>query len=207
MSYIPVAADRDTEKRIQIISWNIEGLKSSIDDRDFIEFIRDCDILFISETWQKDNEDYQIKGYKILTVPRPESIHSRRGHGGICLFYKECLQDGIDICEIDNKGIIWIKLCKTYFGFENDLYICFVYIPPCNSVYYQSHEEGFFEVIEQKLRFYQCKGKVGIVGDLNARCGERLDFIQDIDRFNKFIFTADNDDTGPYDDTYGVFNG
>ena len=67
-------------------------------------------------------------------------------------------------------------------------------------MYYQSHEEGFFEVIEQRLRFYQCKGKVGIVGDLNARCGERLDIIQDMDRFHKFMFTADNDDTGPYDD-------
>ena len=72
------------------------------------------------------------------------------------------------------------------------IFIYALFIFHSNSVYYQSHEEGFIEVIEQKLRFYQCKGKVGIVSDLNVRCGERLDLIQDMDMFNKIIKFCQN---------------
>ena len=82
---------------------------------------------------------------------------SRRGHGAICLFYKfnlkqvcfgafhnilqRCADRGIIIQEIDSGEFIWVKMCKSSFWvFETDWYVCFVYIPPSNSVYFLSHE-------------------------------------------------------------------
>ena len=77
------------------------------------------------------------------------------------------------------------------------MYICFTYIPPSNSLYYTSHEVGFFELLEQDVRYYQQYGKIAIMGDLNARCGDRLDYLHDIyacNDFVQFLDTNDHDD-------------
>jgi hypothetical protein len=39
-----------------------------------------------------------------------------------------------DVTSSENR--LWLKLDKTFFSFEKDLYICACYIPPVNSVYY-----------------------------------------------------------------------
>ncbi len=60
-----------------------------------------------------------------VSVARRESIESSggRGHGGVCLLYKESLKNGIEILETDHNGCIWVKLSKTYFGWEDDVCI------------------------------------------------------------------------------------
>ena len=100
---------------LSLISWNIEGLKSCIDDVKFLEFVYNFDIVFLCETWQKSIDDFSINGYESVTVPRPQSLYSRRGHGGICLFFKHGLVNGITVFETNEIGFIWIKLCKRFF--------------------------------------------------------------------------------------------
>jgi len=130
-----------------------------------------------------------------VPVPRPESPKSKRGHGGICLYYKNHLRDGIVTQSIDQSGILWIKLCKTFFQLDDDLYLCFVYIPPSNSKYYDKHGIVFFESIEQSIANYSDCGKVIVIGDLNARCGLRSDCIENTEEYREFIATPyDNDD-------------
>ena len=60
---------------------------------------------------------------------------------------------------------------RIFFKLSEDLCICFAYIPPQESVYFKMHEIGYFELLEAGIRKYSAFGKVGIVGDLNARCG------------------------------------
>ena len=162
---------------MKILSWNVGGLNSCIDDEDFLNLIKNFDFIFFSETWQKNNEIFSLEGYDSLYVPRPESFTSKRGHGGICILFKEQLNNGISIVEIDNTGFIWVKLDKTFFGFDDDIYLCFVYIPPSNYVYFMSHEVGFFEALERYIQKYIEYGKVSVIGDLNARCGDRSDIL------------------------------
>ena len=49
---------------------------------------------------------------KSILVPRVESINnsSKRGHGGIALFYKKHLKPGIITVEIDPSGFICVIL-------------------------------------------------------------------------------------------------
>ena len=113
-----------------------------------------------------------MEGYECFDVPRPESINgtSRRGHGGVCLFVSNKIVDGIEVLEKHESGFIWVKLCKHFFNLSSDICICFVYIPPSNSVYFNLQEVGYFELLEQHYHKYSQIGNVSIIGDLNSRC-------------------------------------
>lgn len=125
-------------------------------------------------------------------MPRPESLNSKRGHGGICLFYKSNLKIGISLLETDPNGLIWIKLCKNFFGLTDDLYVCFIHISPSNPVYYVSHDTGFYAVLEEHVSKHMKYGKVSVIGDLNAMCGERLDYILTPNQFSCFVPLAES---------------
>ena len=149
------------------------------------------DIVFCSETWQKSDSKFSIDGYKCITVPRPESMlirgRGKRGHGGICLFVRHTLCAGVEIIERHTSGFLWVKLCKTFFGFQDDIFVCFCYIPPKNSVYYQNVDVNLFDVLERNIRHYSDYGKIMVIGDLNARTGLSSDHSESCDNIEKYI--------------------
>ena len=94
--YVAGATQGDGEEcELSIVSWNVEGLKNCLTDIDFVDFVSNFDIIFYSETWQSKRDVYELKEYMCINVPRTESISSRRksyrGHGGVCLFIKDCI--------------------------------------------------------------------------------------------------------------------
>ena len=175
-----------------MISWNVGGLNSCITDADFLTHVHGHDLIFLCETWQKVDSSFSLQNYKSVSIPRPESMRSKRGHGGICLFYKSELDNGITILKTDKNGMLCIKPSKCFLGFTTDIYMCFVYIPPNNSVYFNKHNVRLFEQLEQIIRCYSGNGKVIVMGDLNARCGERSDFIE-TNGYEEFLPTLDTD--------------
>ena len=46
-------------------------------------------------------------------------------------------------------------------------------------------------MLESKIGVYSSLGKVTILGDLNARCGQKLDYSADCSMFDKYIDTID----------------
>ena len=87
-----------------------------------------------------------------------------------------------------------LNYVKIFFSLADDICLCFAYIPPHDSVYFKSHETGFFESLEAGIRQYSSIGKIGIIGDLNARCGNRSDIIQNSKDFEKYIHVIDAND-------------
>ena len=111
----------------------------------------------------------------------------KRGHGGICLFVRHTLCAGVEIIERHTSGFLWVKLCKTFFGFQDDIFVCFCYIPPKNSVYYQNVDVNLFDVLERNIRHYYDYGKIMVIGDLNARTGLSSDHSESCDNIEKYI--------------------
>ena len=99
-----------------------------------MNFVNNFDVIFCSETWQRKNDTFVLDGYECVDVPRKASVSSKRvsnrGHGGVCLFIKENIKNGLHIVETNDDGLIWVKFDKLFFNIEHDIYICFVYIPP-----------------------------------------------------------------------------
>ena len=118
-------------------------------------FSSNFDFLFFSETWQRIDDEFELDGYESILVPRVESINnsSKRGHGGIALFYKKCLKPGINTVE---KILVDLSvLSYVNYTFSLSLtYMCVVHIPPSNYHYLLSHHTRLFEMLESKVGLY-----------------------------------------------------
>ena len=84
-------------------------------------------------------------------------------------------------------GFLWVKLCKKYFNFENDMFICFRYIPPKDSVYFKNVDTNLFDILEIDIRHYADFGKVAVIGDLNARTGLSSDQFENCENLDRYI--------------------
>ena len=85
-------------------------------------------------------------------------IKKGRYSGGISIYYKNCFSDQIKIIEKIQCGIMWIKLQSDLFNFDEDVYICNVYIPPSGSKVLNSQDVDIFECLEQSLLNYKNRG-------------------------------------------------
>jgi len=151
----------------------VNGLARKLSDSDFYDIINDYDIVFLSETWLSNNShiNLDIQGFHSEHLLGNNAINTRKGRysGGLSLYYKQTLNNHIKIVEKDQHGIMWVKLCKDLFDFQQDVYICNVYIPPNNSNVIDTINFDFIEQIEVGIEKYKLLGKIFISGDLNCR--------------------------------------
>lgn len=105
-----------------------------------------------------------------------------RNPGGLSLFVSVSLYPAITEINVQDSNIIAIKVMKTWTGFENDLIIIACYIPPeGNKVYDTLDEDNGINILSNTVEWIRNK-YVGcpllIMGDLNARTGQKQDFAE-----------------------------
>lgn len=116
---------------IRIMSWNIQGLTpQKMENKEFSEFLvsNNIDILCLQETWTNNDNKIEVNNYLMYHKPRP-FIHKKSNSGRIVVFIKDSLHKGIQLALSDSDGIMWFKLDKDFFSFEEDLYLCCAYLP------------------------------------------------------------------------------
>ena len=166
--------------------WNIQGLVTKLNDDDFISLINNYDLILLTETWTSKISNIDINGYESINCPRLKcNKRAKRDSGGIAIYYKTKYQNCIELVNINSKGIVWLKLKRTYFGTVNDLYLCTCYIPPESSNVYKNpvsplYEYDLFDQLNNDIRNYSNIGDVYVTGDLNARTGQRSDIVDNI---------------------------
>ena len=169
------------EKEINILFWNVNGLGRKVSDIDFINTIKDYDLIFFSETWlhKNVNLNLDISGYESYHLFGNKSRHTRKGRysGGISIYYKQAIKNYIHIIEKHQNGIIWLELSKILFDFDDNIYLCCTYIPPKNSTIVDINDFDFFEELESGLERYKSKGKCFIFGDFNCRTSNMSDIL------------------------------
>ena len=127
----------------------------------------------LTEIW--NCRDFDISGYKSF-VQGPIPNQSRKGgrySGGIALLYKSNLQKTISIVKT-NQNFLWFKIDKKFLNLSKDFYVCGVYIPPCNSKYFESE---IFDQLEQDILCFSSAGSVILLGDFNSRTGKYSDTV------------------------------
>ena len=72
------------------------------------------------------------KSYWQLNISRAKE-NQYPNSGGMMLLINKNVKDGVTVLPRNSSELIWLKLSKKYFGFKNDVYLCFVYIAPANS--------------------------------------------------------------------------
>ena len=178
------------------MTWNVKGLRTCLADDEFLNFVSQFELVFC--TWQKHNDTFSIEGCNCILLPRPEGFRikrrGRRGHGGICLFIKHTTADGIEVVEKNESGFIWVKMNRQYFGLSSDLFACFCYIPPKESIYYRNVDIDFYDFLENGIRQYADLGKVAVFGDLNARTGVLNDNVVSCEGLANYIHCINGSD-------------
>lgn len=162
-----------------MLSWNVNGLSAlKKDDPDFVEFLAKFDVIFLYETSAAADSDLKLSGYCSHNFYRKfQHRNARRCSGGVAVFYREELQDGIQIVSNKHDSLIWLNLDRFFFRVENDIYLSGIYLWPEGSPAYTVLDVDFFDILEQDINIYSELGSVYIAGDFNSRIGRKSDFI------------------------------
>ena len=151
---------------INILSFNVEGLKPKLGDPNFIDLIQKYDVVIFTETWKANTSKINIEGYW------PKHKNAIRHSGGIIVLAKHIIRPGIKLVE-NTEGFLWFKLDENFFQTENDIFLCGAYIPPKNTTKNILAKTDYFGNFEKSILKYKEKGNKLILGDLNARTGSQ----------------------------------
>ena len=175
---------------VNIGSWNIHGLFDSINkvklcklkDEEFVKRLHDFDILCLQEIQcgPSDTVGLSVEGYLLKPFHRTISKNNRH-FGGSLILVKKSVQKGVKFVRDFKGDVIWIKLEKSFFGFEKDVYFCFAYAPPSNSSYLKNNDLDILEKVEEDISLYSNLGNIMIAGDFNAKTKTENDYISDKD--------------------------
>ncbi|CAG2198042.1 unnamed protein product [Mytilus edulis] len=171
-------------KNLSISSWNVHGLGDKLKDELFIENLKG-DINILLETWKGESKEFKLEGHCIISKSRKKRKKARRYSGGIIVTIKKPYFKGITYLKeaTTSPNRLWLKLNKNFFGFVHDIYLCALYIPPFSS----SHYDNDLDFLENEISTFSMNGQIVLIGDLNARTGQRADFIvNESDHINNF---------------------
>ena len=77
----------------------------------FVIFIKKNDICFLYETWSDKNSNVDFTVYKSYCFHRNfKHKIARQNSGGIFIYYKDHLENGIRIVQNRYNTLIWLKL-------------------------------------------------------------------------------------------------
>ena len=87
------------------------------------------DILGLVETWTHTDSPINLPGFNFFHLPgtKRKEVKKGRRSGGIILYYSINIERGITLVSKKDYGL-WIKLDKTFFKQDFDIYLSVLYI-------------------------------------------------------------------------------
>lgn len=148
------------QNHISIISWNLNSIKTKIEKSNVSNIINQYDIVSLNEI--KTPLSVSYPGYKSI-ISRDIGNPSR---GGTCVLIRNSLSTQVTNIDLSKPDQVWLQLkCQPCILFG------FLYIPPHDSPYYN---ESSFSYIQEKLKGESTANSCFIIGDINARFGQKV---------------------------------
>ena len=174
---------------LKIAMWNIQGIRNSVhgyklDIPEVKHNLNRHDIIGLVETHANDNIYIDFEGYvNVAQVNRAKKNTAKRYSGGLVALVKKNVSKGVSYSKSPNLNgqIIWLKLSKSFFKLQNDIYLAIVYISPQYSSLNVNDNTDFFDGLERDIIWFSQKGQVILTGDFNARTATELDYIHNDD--------------------------
>ncbi|CAC5360011.1 unnamed protein product [Mytilus coruscus] len=140
-------------------------------------------------------KDFHLQGPANDEIKTPKSANNRY-FGGLGIFDKNTILPGIEILKNTSLDYQWVKLDKKFFNFAKNILLCLAYIIPASSSYiFQSDDDPLATIEKDIINYFAERGHIVLCGDLNARTGSELDFIEN-DTYDPF---AMDDEEYEYD--------
>ena len=171
---------------ISICFWNVHGLNQEMLSDDICGlYLKKHDIIMFCETWAEPSDSFYIEGFQSINFARNfRHRNAIRGSGGLYLFIRNALVDGIDVLHNIDDLLVWLKLDKNFFGLKRDVYAANCYVVPENSPYYRFNT---FEIIENEIAKIPSDCDLLICADFNSHVNTTHDFLETIPGSNDVI--------------------
>jgi len=136
------------------------------------------DIIALSESWTDVNFDSDLCNFTFYNFyGKFRQRNAKRNSGGTVLYIRDSILPGVSIVKNEYDTLIWLKLDKTFFNFQSDIYLCCLYLWPHDSPVSRIVDVDLFDVISEDVLYFEQLGSVLLSGDWNARVGKKIDFI------------------------------
>jgi hypothetical protein len=131
------------------------------------------DVIVFTETWlHPDQPAPGIAGYTAFTFSRPAQLGART-QGGIAVYVRESLAGKVHVWHVCPQASFAVLRFSGVLSSGRDLMLVPCYIPPTTSRHY---DRGVWDEIRRWVGEAYAVGDPLVVGDLNARTGDRPDF-------------------------------
>ena len=148
--------------RLKLGSLNVQGgLKDTIGELESYFHSKRYDIVALSETRLHPKSRLSVKGYKLISFPQKD------GSGGVGFLVAHYLSQYCSRLKPSAANQGWISVKGS--GGLHDLYLCSAYMPQESDA--KLERAAAWSALQNSGSLYQSKGKVIILGDLNAQLG------------------------------------
>ena len=169
---------RPPHSQFSVVALNVKGQLA----RDpSVAFQAGCghDIMAFTETWLgAGTPEPELEGYQGYNFPRPPGYQAGSGgtRGGIACYVRCTLAPHVSIRGVDPTHSYVILCINKAAGFDRDLYLIVTYFAPRSDNTISMATRGIWEALQDEVLLLSPVGHVLIVGDQNARTGQRSDF-------------------------------
>eukprot|EP00745_Piridium_sociabile_P032434 TRINITY_DN5471_c0_g1_i2.p1 TRINITY_DN5471_c0_g1~~TRINITY_DN5471_c0_g1_i2.p1 ORF type:complete len:1139 (-),score=92.24 TRINITY_DN5471_c0_g1_i2:303-3719(-) len=164
----------DSTKKVRFLTYNVNGLLSKLENTTIIQSILDHDFICLTETFIATNfESDKFNDYSIYVSKAKKLSHHGRYSGGVIVLVHKEYEPYVEQINVNAENMIVLKIDKSLFATSKDIMYISCYIPPTDSAYWQTSQDGYgIECLDQSLLdlfnshedFY-----ILLNGDLNAR--------------------------------------
>ena len=157
---------------LSIYARNIRGL-----NEEKVDHIPKSDIIFLSETWLRNDDSIPIPGYSPTNF-NVKNLHrnARRGCGGISVYIHDQIKNKCRILK-GSENIVWLNIDSEL---DRPFAAGLIYFPPEGSTQIPP-DADLFSQLESDIADYASSHHTIILGDLNAHTNNQADFIKKID--------------------------
>ncbi|CAG2248789.1 unnamed protein product [Mytilus edulis] len=140
-------------------------------DPSFLAEFKNDDLIFLTETHAGYDSCISFENFQYYPFCRSKSKNNRY-FGGLGILIRNNIRKGVKFQNDGTSEYQWLKLCKEFFNFKRDIFICIVYYAPKCSI-------DLIEILEKDIiEKYGKREEIILLGDFNARTGNDCDFIE-----------------------------
>ena len=88
-----------------------------------------------------------------------ETKKTWKASGGIAVLVKQTLRNACKFEPVSDSDVVWFRVQKDIAKLNSDLYLAFVYLPPCNSTYGKANGKEIVQKLEKHIEFFHVKAK------------------------------------------------
>ena len=148
--------------------WNCNS-SNKTEHKYFVSILLKNNICILSESWTDEHFDFNLPEYICLNFSRKfKPINAKRNSGGLTIYIKESIKDGISIVRNHCDTLIWLKLDSLFFCSTQDIYLRALYMWPDVSPAARIYDVNLFDMLQNDVFHFESLGSIVLVGDVNA---------------------------------------